>query len=169
MSGDERGTGPQATSNFLKGAKPLLPLDEVQGQDAGRAIKRTFRCTVDKPLVQSCTDDEVTEGLSRKIEHGSCRINSDERPPRLTFGKHLKLEATASAENEQSGVSRSTLFQEKHGHALHVGIAGHHARWIFSVACDGLRVRKGVHASQIIMLPKRLRTPDQMQAFGHSV
>ena len=140
MRNNEGSARLQPTPNRSKSVHSRLTLDEVQGQNAGGSIERPLRRAVDQPGMKMCTVRRVAQGSSRKVEHCSGRIDADERPTGMFIGEDLEFKAAARAEDEYVRVVRGTFREKKPRHALHVGIAGHQARWVVRVTGNGLRI-----------------------------
>ena len=147
MVGDnQRGARLQATSQLPEGVQAFLGRQEMQGQQTGSAIERSFRRRVDIAFDELGARRERAQRDFRRLQHPGGRIDADEAPSGLRFGEGLQLQAATRAEHQDMPVLGNGLGKKQRGHLLQGMKTRHQPDWTFGVAGGGWRIGEGVHA-----------------------
>lgn len=130
----------QAAPDCRGDATPFGDIDEVQGQQAGGAVERSFRRIVDVALMKTRAGRARSEGFPGEPQHCRGWVHAIEAPALMGFCKRLQLQAAARAEDEHVRILGRTLGQEDRGHGQHGIVAGNEAGRAFGVFRHGLRI-----------------------------
>jgi hypothetical protein len=145
MGRHEGRTGLQPLSDLAGGALPFFRRQEMQGQQTGRCIERTFWRIVDVTLMQTGARGERAQRPHGLFQHFGRRIDAIERPARMSLGKRLQFQPATRAKDEYPSLPRCALAEQDGGHAMQVGEAGHEARRSLGIARHGLGIGERRH------------------------
>lgn len=130
----ERGDGPRA----------LGRVEEMQGQQTGRAVERPSRGVVDNALHQRHAIAMRCRGRRCEAQHLGSRIDTGEAPAGMGLGQRPRLEPATGAEDEDMGIV-GHMFGEQHaGHDVEGIDPRHEAPRPLGIAGDGLGIFEGL-------------------------
>jgi hypothetical protein len=106
VSDHERRARSEPTVHLGDGSAALSLRDEMQRQEAGRAIEGAGRTRVNVALSHLDAARQRTERLAGQGQHLGRRIDTAEAPARIGFGERLEFESPASAEHKHIAIRR---------------------------------------------------------------
>lgn len=147
---DQGRSGLEPCVQLLQGLQALGRRQEMERQQAGRAVERACRRTVDIAFVQVHARRERAECGAGEAQHLGGWIDSVEAPRRLHLGEGLQFQSATGAEHRDAGVGRGLFGQQHAGHPVQALQAGHQPRGSFGVARYGGGIGERGHRRRLL-------------------
>lgn len=148
MRDDKGRTGLESQVHLLQRLQALGWRQEMQCQQAGRAIEGPLGGAVDIALVQAHVRRHRAQDRAGEFEHLCGRIDAVELPAGLHFSEGLQFQPAAGAEHQDARVGRCAFGQQHARHPVQVAQARHDPRGSFRIARYSRRVGERRHRAR---------------------